>query len=105
MGEPDGRLGNCQAKFSIMQIVRAKPDEAASLIDIAFAAKRQRGYPETWIESWRDALTVWQEFIASYETYAAIHVRTIGLCGLGHKNDKLDLHHMWVLLDDISPVA
>ena len=83
-----------------MRIVRAKPDDAAVLTDIAFAAKRHWGYPEKWIESWRDLLTVRPEFIANHETYAAIlDGRTVGFYALSRKNDRLDLLHMWVLPD------
>src|SRR5882724_11148836 len=83
-----------------MHIVRAKPDDAAVLTDIAFAAKRHWGYPEKWIESWRDLLTIRPEFIANHETYAAIlDGRTVGFYALGRKNDRLDLLHMWVLPD------
>jgi len=83
-----------------MHIVRAKPDDAAVLTDIAFAAKRHWGYPEKWIESWRDLLTVRPEFIANHETYAAIlDGRTVGFYALSRKNDRLDLLLMWVLPD------
>jgi GNAT superfamily N-acetyltransferase len=83
-----------------MNIVRAKPDDAAVLTDIAFAAKRHWGYPERWIESWRDALTVRPEFIATHETYAAIlNGRAVGFYALGHKDDRLDLLHLWVMPD------
>ena len=83
-----------------MQIVRAKPDDAAVLTGIAFAAKRHWRYPERWIESWRDVLTVRPEFIASHETYLAIlDSRTVGFYALGRKGDRLDLLHMWVLAD------
>ena len=81
-----------------MQIVRAKPDDAAVLTEIAFAAKRHWGYPERWIESWREALTVQPEFIARHETYAAtLDGRTVGFYALGRKDDTLDLLHLWVL--------
>jgi GNAT superfamily N-acetyltransferase len=83
-----------------MHIVRAKPDDAAVLTDIAFAAKRHWGYPERWMESWRDVHTVRPEFIASHETYAAIlDGRTVGFYALGRNDDRLDLLHMWVLPD------
>lgn len=83
-----------------MRIVQAKPDDAAALTDIAFAAKRHWGYPERWIEGWRDVLTVRPEFIASHETYAAIlRGRTVGFYTLSRKDDRLDLLHMWVLPD------
>ena len=55
-----------------MEIVRARPEDAATLTTIAFAAKRHWGYPERWIESWRDALTVQPDFIITHETYSAV---------------------------------
>jgi GNAT superfamily N-acetyltransferase len=83
-----------------MTIVRTKPDDAAVLTDIAFAAKRHWGYPEKWIESWRDALTIPPGFIANHETYAAIlDGRMVGFYALGRRDDRLDLLHLWVLPD------
>jgi hypothetical protein len=81
-----------------MQILRARPDDAAMLTEIAFAAKRHWGYPERWIESWYDVLTVDPEFIVSHETYAAvIEGQTVGFYALGQNGDRVDLMHMWVL--------
>ena len=81
-----------------MQIVRARPGDAARLTDIAFAAKRQWDYPESWIESWRDALTVRPEFIAGHETYAAVlDARPVGFYALGRGGDRMELLHLWVL--------
>jgi len=83
-----------------MHLVQAKQDDAAALTEIAFAAKRHWGYPERWIESWRDVLTVQPEFIASHDTYAAIlGGRKVGFYALGRKQDRLELVHMWVLPD------
>ena len=83
-----------------MRIVQAKPDDAAALTDIAFAAKRYWGYPERWIEGWRDVLTVPPEFIASHETYAAILGNCpVGFYTLGRKDGRLDLLHLWVSPD------
>ena len=81
-----------------MEIIRCRPDDAATLTAIAFAAKRHWGYPERWIESWSDVLTVEREFISSNETYAAVvDSQTVGFYALGRKGDRLDLRHMWVL--------
>jgi ribosomal protein S18 acetylase RimI-like enzyme len=81
-----------------MQILRAKPEDAKALTEVAFAAKRHWGYPERWIHSWRDILTVEPEFIASQETYAAIvDGQPVGFYALGQKDDRLDLLHLWVL--------
>ena len=81
-----------------MQIARAKPDDAATLTDIALAAKRHWGYPMQWIELWRDVLTVLPEFIVGHETYVAIDEdRTVGFYALGRKGGRMDLLHLWVL--------
>src|SRR2546425_12745676 len=72
-----------------MHITRARPDDAATLTEIAFAAKRHWGYPKAWIESWRDVLTVRPEFIAGHETYAAIDEgRAVGFHALGRKGER-----------------
>jgi GNAT superfamily N-acetyltransferase len=85
---------------AVVNIVRARPDDAAALTDIAFAAKRHWGYSEKWIESWRDLLTIEPEFIARHETYVAvIENRAIGFYALGRKGSRLDLLHLWVLPD------
>lgn len=84
--------------LATIQIKRAEPDDAPVLTAIAFAAKRHWGYPERWIESWRDVLTVGPKFISEHETFAAIaDGRAVGFYALGHKGNRSDLVHMWVL--------
>jgi GNAT superfamily N-acetyltransferase len=81
-----------------MQILRAKSDDAGALTEIALTAKRHWGYPERWIESWRDAFTIDSQFIVSHETYAAVvEGRLVGFYALGRKESRLHLQHMWVL--------
>ncbi len=82
----------------MIQIKAANLEDAARLTEIAFAAKRHWGYPERWMESWRDILTVKPEFIASHETFSAIvDGQTLGFYALGAKDGGLDLLHLWVL--------
>lgn len=45
--------------------------DAAALTAIAFAAKRFWGYPERYIELWREALTVTAETISELHVFAA----------------------------------
>ena len=45
-----------------IQIRRAEPAEARVLTEIAHAAKRDGGYPENWIEHWKNDLTITPEF-------------------------------------------
>jgi GNAT superfamily N-acetyltransferase len=80
-----------------MQIVCAKPEDADALTEIAHAAKRHWGYPERWIESWRDTLTIRAEFIAANVAYSAIEDgRAVGFYLLTTESDGLHLDHLWI---------
>jgi ribosomal protein S18 acetylase RimI-like enzyme len=84
----------------MVQIRAATPEDSARLTEIAFAAKRHWGYPDRWMEIWREELTVRPEFIAGNETYSAvIDGQSVGFYALARKNNKLNLLHMWVLPD------
>jgi GNAT superfamily N-acetyltransferase len=80
-----------------MEIVRAKPEDAAALTEIAFAAKRHWRYPERWIQIWRDILTVTPTLVAANPTFAAIEDdRVVGFSSLTLE-PRPDLTHLWVL--------
>jgi GNAT superfamily N-acetyltransferase len=80
-----------------MQIVRAKSEDADALTEIAHAAKRHWGYPERWIESWRDILTMTPEFIAGNVAYAAMEDdRAVGFYLLTTEDDGIHLDHLWI---------
>ena len=81
-----------------MQIVRAKPEEADTLTEIAFAAKRHWGYPEHWIQSWRGILTMRPEFIAANIAYCAVEDgRPVGFYVLTTEGGDLQFDHLWVM--------
>jgi len=83
-----------------MQIVRAQPQDAEALTEIAHAAKRHWGYPERWIESWRDTLTIRAEFIAANVAWCATEdARAVGFYLLTDESDGLHLDHLWILPD------
>ena len=83
-----------------MQIVRAKPQDADALTEIAHAAKRHWGYSERWIQCWRDILTMRPEFIAANVTYSAMEdCRVVGFYLLTNESDGLHLDHLWIAPD------
>lgn len=85
------------------QICRARPDDSERLTEIAHAAKRHWGYPETWIAIWKDALTITPDFISNSEAYvASIGDEVIGFYALIIHGDKATLEHMWVMPDRIG---
>jgi len=80
-----------------IQIRRAIPVEADTLTSIAHAAKRHWNYPETWIEFWKDDLTITADFIANNEVYVAvIDGVTAGCCALVVSDSLAELEHMWI---------
>jgi len=81
-----------------MEIVRATPEDADALTEVAFAAKRHWNYPERWIEAWRDILTMRPESIAANVAYAAIeNGRAVGFYLLTTEADGIHLDHLWIL--------
>jgi len=81
-----------------MQILRAKPDDAATLTEIAFAAKRHWGYPEQWIAGWTHLLKVEPRLISEQETYTAYEDgAAVGFYSLDREVDRMCLEHLWVL--------
>ena len=86
-----------------VQIIRAKPSEAATLSAIAWNAKAFWGYPSHWMEQWREQLTIAPNFIAENETFAAIIDRqAVAFHALLQTAGALRLEHLWVLPDWIG---
>ena len=80
-----------------MQIERAAADDARTLTEIAFAAKRHWQYPETWIRRWENVLTITPEYIVRHPTFvAAIDGESAGFCALRIEASEAWLDHLWV---------
>jgi ribosomal protein S18 acetylase RimI-like enzyme len=83
-----------------MTIVPAKPEDADALTEIAHAAKRHWGYPESWIIAWRDVLTMRPEFLRVNIAFIAIDERRpVGFYILTREDDGIHLDHLWVVPD------
>ena len=81
-----------------IEILRATPDQAKALTQIAFAAKRHWGYPEHWLEIWSPTLTVSEEFIEKNDTYTAyVAGEPAGFYAILVENNKASLEHLWIL--------
>jgi len=86
-----------------VQIVPAKPADAAALTAIAFAAKRHWGYPEAWIQRWRDRLTITPGYIAANPCFVAgremeHEITIVGFSAVHFDAGRVPwIDHMWVL--------
>jgi len=86
-----------------MLIRRVNVEEAATLTEIALAAKRHWNYPERWIELWREDLTITPEFIERHEVFVAIQQnKPIGFYALVISGGRTELDHLWVLPERIG---
>ena len=84
--------------MSTIKIRPGRPDEAAALSAIAFAAKRHWGYPESWIELWRDDLTVLPQYIDDNIVYVAEECgQIIGFVALAVFDEEAEVDHLWVM--------
>ena len=82
---------------TFIEIIRAKPEDAPVLTEIALQAKRHWGYPERWIKAWSSALTIESTFISLHPTYAALSgTRIVGFHALCRRGQHLLLEHLWV---------
>lgn len=80
-----------------MKIRRAQESDSEELTRIAHESKRHWGYPERWIELWRDDLTLSPEFIAGNGVYLAENGgEALGCHALVAGNPNWTLEHFWV---------
>jgi GNAT superfamily N-acetyltransferase len=81
-----------------MKITRARPEDADTLTDIAIAAKRHWGYPESWMRQWEVVLTITPEYITAHPTFVAVtDERIAGFCAVQLRPEEALLDHLWVL--------
>ncbi len=87
----------------MIRIRRATTDDAATLTAIAHAAKRHWGYPEQWIESWSDQLTLSAAYLRKHEVHVSIvEGRPVGFYALEQSTERMELGHLWVIPEMIG---
>jgi GNAT superfamily N-acetyltransferase len=75
----------------------AIPTDAETLTRIAHDAKKHWGYPDHWLEHWRDDLTITPEFVTANSVYVAEQDGSlVGFYALVSGKDKTELDHLWV---------
>jgi GNAT superfamily N-acetyltransferase len=82
---------------------RAQTSEADQLTSIAFAAKRYWGYPDRWIDLWRDQLTIAAEYIVASQIFVAcLDQAIVGFYALVDHGSIWTLDHLWVQPNSIG---
>ena len=86
-----------------MNLRAARPDEADRLTVIAHAAKRHWGYPEAWIQRWRDQLTLTPEYVTRNPTFVAeLDGVVVAFASIVPRGSRAVLDHLWVLPEAMS---
>ena len=82
------------APFMIRQAVAR---DAPRLTEIAFSAKRHWGYPEHWIQIWREELTITADLIERIPMVVAEADGVIaGFCAIAGEGSQQEIAHLWV---------
>lgn len=80
-----------------LQILRAKPEQAQILSQIAQAAKAYWGYPKRWMELWKPQLTFSPDYFQENESWVAeIDQIPVGFYTLLEKGGSAWLENLWV---------
>ena len=80
-----------------VEIRRAVPGDSGMLTEIAHAAKRHWGYPERYLEAWREELTITAAFVAAHPVFAACREgEIVGCSALVVDGVKASVEHLWV---------
>lgn len=75
----------------------AHPDDADVLTAVAHAAKRYWGYPDAWIEAWREALTVTRDDVTRWTVLVAEGGDGVaGFAAVDLRTSPTVLEHLWV---------
>ena len=83
----------------VTQVIIRKPGlhEAERLTEIAHAANRHWGYPETLMRLWVNDLTISNAAIESGFTFCAVlESDIIGFYVLSHEGPEFELDHLWI---------
>lgn len=80
-----------------MTIIPAPQDAAATLTEIAVAAKSHWGYPPGWLDRWRQELTITPRYLAAHPVFIARDdARPVGFYALCCEGEEARLDHLWV---------
>jgi GNAT superfamily N-acetyltransferase len=82
----------------MIEIRDARPGEADELTVIAHASKAHWGYPQEWIEMWRDDLTVTEDFLAEHLVLVAeSEGRLVGFSAVVGDGEQRELDGLFVV--------
>lgn len=86
-----------------MRIRAALTTEAEVLSELARKAKKHWGYPDHWIQHWKDDLTISSDFVGGNPVFVADDDGAlVGFYAMVVHQDKAVLEHLWVTPEQIG---
>lgn len=78
-------------------ITKAVVENIETLNKISIASKKHWGYPDDWIEHWRDDLTLKPEEFQEHQVFKAVlDGKIIGFCVMGETKEAYEVLHLWL---------
>ena len=80
------------------KLLEASIQDIHTLNKIAFAAKQHWGYPDDWMEKWKEALTLTEEHFAEQSIYKLQKAdKIIGYCSIEERETEYEVMNLWIL--------
>lgn len=74
-----------------------------TLNHISWHSKSFWGYPEAWMEQWRDDLKITEEILQTQSVLLAEEEETtIGFCVISENAEQYEVEHLWILPEHIG---
>ena len=69
-----------------------------ALNEISLKSKSYWGYPEDWLNSWEEDLTIGTDHINKHQTYKLLlEGEIVGFCVIQENNKEFQITHFWVI--------
>ena len=85
------------SKMNKLSICSAETADLSRLNEIAMAAKRHWAYPESWIELWKEDLTINPDYMFQHTVLKAMfHEEIVGYGALEISMNEAEIGHLWI---------
>ena len=82
-----------------MEIIKADSGDHPELSRIARIAKKHWGYPEEWLDLWKEDLVITPDKIISFPTYKlCLEDQVIGFSSLNIDPECIEVLNMWIAI-------
>ncbi|MFD1314059.1 GNAT family N-acetyltransferase [Namhaeicola litoreus] len=82
----------------MLKFRKAEIKDQSHLNQISLASKKYWGYPDEWIEQWKDDLFISIDDITQNTVQVAqFKEKIIGFCSVSEEGDFFEIDHLWIL--------